>query len=47
MHESDERNRQQFESDEEKEPSWLPTLFPIRVVSRTELETLPRFELYW
>lgn len=42
-------NREQsiVQGDEEKEVSWLPTLFPIRVVSRTEFEALPRFELFW
>ncbi len=35
------------EEDECNEVSWLPTLFPIRVVSRTEFEALPRFELFW
>jgi hypothetical protein len=41
------RKQSEVQSDENKEISWLPTLFPIRVVSRTELETLSRFELYW
>ena len=41
------RDQSVVQNNGDKEPSWLPTLLPVRVVAREELRKMPRFDLYW